>query len=580
MLRTSHGNIIGNSQAEFVALSSRILKYMSTRPLDFKLIPQWTKRVKTEMGGRDPLGLSRVSQLITDALLPGIITTTERARYYSFYSWAIWHTHQENPKRYQDFIDGMRRREAVMALATVHNNVETSLAGIEATKSCMRTSADKDNYICDFRVLPSNSLGGYGQYYSGSMSNLGLVMVSEDAIDRVTEDKGELLARLYHKTISGTPYIQKKLYGRPRISKDVLDDSCRFLNLDALTETFARSERSALINLMFSRKEHPTGRNLLRRQTLMLILNTIALCQKKSLAICVSERSSLVDRPLVFQPYYYETLKGEGKKTFPYEYPRGLSDCLSTWRQFCLHQYLIQALESLLYCVLELIGAEVQGIPFGKVVDRLITREYLQQLRIITGTTCDTPKKLMKALRLESVPDRASCLKWRKEVGLRHPLNEEALLPTDFDSLPKLAAEATALLAVLYAKWRSATDDRGYREIAEHAGAELWAGSFLPEMDAWFEEADWKKAMEGVIHVHIVRQHDLIMFEKRRLDSCWLHQYEGRYVKDQDYKPAWRSSRHRNAVSILTDLGLLYVNTEGIVTITREGRQLLSEATD
>ena len=55
------------------------------------LLPRWTKRVSIEDGGRDPLGLSRVSAMITDYLLHGIITQTYRARYYSFYCWIIWH---------------------------------------------------------------------------------------------------------------------------------------------------------------------------------------------------------------------------------------------------------------------------------------------------------------------------------------------------------------------------------------------------------------------------------------------------------------------------------------------------------
>ena len=78
------------------------------------LIPKWTKRVVTETTGRDPLGLSRVSFIITDYILTGIITTTDRARYYSFYCWALWHTTQEDElKKYQDFVTGFRRREAV-----------------------------------------------------------------------------------------------------------------------------------------------------------------------------------------------------------------------------------------------------------------------------------------------------------------------------------------------------------------------------------------------------------------------------------------------------------------------------------
>lgn len=40
------------------------------------LIPRWTKIGKLKIGGRDPLGLSRISERITSDLVPGIITMT------------------------------------------------------------------------------------------------------------------------------------------------------------------------------------------------------------------------------------------------------------------------------------------------------------------------------------------------------------------------------------------------------------------------------------------------------------------------------------------------------------------------
>ena len=56
--------------------------------------PRWTKRAVFEGSGRDPLGLSRVTDNFTDLLLPSIITTTNRARYYSFYAWALRESHE------------------------------------------------------------------------------------------------------------------------------------------------------------------------------------------------------------------------------------------------------------------------------------------------------------------------------------------------------------------------------------------------------------------------------------------------------------------------------------------------------
>jgi hypothetical protein len=75
-------------------------------------LPRWTKRVSIEEGGRDPLGLSRVSGMITDFLLQGIITQTYRARYYSFYCWAIWHIEQTEPcTEYDEFTAAFQRRD-------------------------------------------------------------------------------------------------------------------------------------------------------------------------------------------------------------------------------------------------------------------------------------------------------------------------------------------------------------------------------------------------------------------------------------------------------------------------------------
>jgi hypothetical protein len=137
------------------------------------------------MGGRDPLGLSRVSQIITDYLLTGIITTTDRARYYSFYCWDVWHTGKEDqPSKFQDFVDGFRRREAVMALATRADNPESSPVGVVAVDAHIQAGKEAKEFNCNFRVLPSNQLGGYGQYYGGSLNQLGLTNQSEDGIHR------------------------------------------------------------------------------------------------------------------------------------------------------------------------------------------------------------------------------------------------------------------------------------------------------------------------------------------------------------------------------------------------------------
>ena len=74
----------------------------------------------TNPGGRDPLGLSRVGQRLTDLLLPGIITQTDRARYYAIYCWILWHIQrEEKPESWPIFASAFQRREAAVALSTM-----------------------------------------------------------------------------------------------------------------------------------------------------------------------------------------------------------------------------------------------------------------------------------------------------------------------------------------------------------------------------------------------------------------------------------------------------------------------------
>src|SRR2546427_11232332 len=119
---------------------------MAARAARLDILPQWTKRVVTELSGRDPLGLSRVGQLLTDLLLPGITTQTNRARYYALYCWILWHIHdQEKPQGSEEFVQAFQRREAIVALSTLFDDPDSSPVGIEsATRHFTEGEATKE----------------------------------------------------------------------------------------------------------------------------------------------------------------------------------------------------------------------------------------------------------------------------------------------------------------------------------------------------------------------------------------------------------------------------------------------------
>jgi hypothetical protein len=242
-------------------------------------LPRWTKHVVTELSGRDPLGLSRVSSLITEYLLQGIITTTRRARYYSFYPWALWHIEEkEQPKRYAQFTAAFRRREAFIAMATLHQNpYSVSVVGADAVRPRLERYAETQEVDTNFAVLPSNPMGGYGQYYGGSLYALRLTHRTEDGIDRVAPGTGQALALAFNHSVARTPYNRQNYFEEKIIPLTALKKSADQFSLDSLGDERAAEERELLKNLFFSwDRSEVYDTDLLRRHTLGLILYTIS----------------------------------------------------------------------------------------------------------------------------------------------------------------------------------------------------------------------------------------------------------------------------------------------------------------
>src|SRR5262249_45400716 len=145
-------------------------------------------------------------------LLQGIITQTYRARYYSFYCWAIWHIEtEERPATYQEFAAAFQRRDTPFTPASLEANSDSSPVGVTVSDRKFVAAKQNGELFCNFTVLPSNTLGAFGQYYAGSIYELGLTSRDEKGIYHVSAS-GEAIARAFHETIIDTPYIKKKLF--------------------------------------------------------------------------------------------------------------------------------------------------------------------------------------------------------------------------------------------------------------------------------------------------------------------------------------------------------------------------------
>lgn len=121
--------------------------------------------------GRDPLGLSRVSDSLTNFLLPAITTTTDRARYYSFYTWAIADIEikRESYGRRISFEQEFQRREAAFALASrLGRKTDLPVVGVRQVDAILASADEEANLKTNFRVLPSNDKGDMANIMRGA----------------------------------------------------------------------------------------------------------------------------------------------------------------------------------------------------------------------------------------------------------------------------------------------------------------------------------------------------------------------------------------------------------------------------
>lgn len=136
--------------------------------------------------GLDPLGLQNTSDATFAMLLPGLNNVTGRIRYYSFYCWLLDEYSKQsgstNPSHQQQFI---RRAEYIIALASSYFEGDaSSIPGSLYASKQITKDFNSVHSLQSGTYQPNGSttdtywkypLGAFGQYYYGSLSDMGLV---------------------------------------------------------------------------------------------------------------------------------------------------------------------------------------------------------------------------------------------------------------------------------------------------------------------------------------------------------------------------------------------------------------------
>lgn len=178
------------------------------------------------IGGLDPLGYQNASGSAYTQLLPGLNNVTGLIRSYSFYCWlldqyASGETISQDPKAQRKYI---RKAEYIIALVAHYAQIPGVSGTLYAGKQFENNSSTFDLITGTYNEDGSttntywqNSMGVFGQYYVGSLRQIGLI---EDPVNkngerlgiyRITKARegenrvdGEQLSRTFDQNISST----------------------------------------------------------------------------------------------------------------------------------------------------------------------------------------------------------------------------------------------------------------------------------------------------------------------------------------------------------------------------------------
>lgn len=220
--------------------------------------------------GLDPLGLQNTSDTTFTLLMPGLNNVTGRIRYYSFYSWLLDQYSKINgstdPAIQKTFI---RKAEYIIALSSQFYAGESgSIPGSNYAKTEVQ---NQDIQVHDLNAgiykpdgTTANtywnySWGAFGQYYIGSLRDIGIVISREDsevyARTNSQEDhfvSGEMLADAFDSNI---PTNKKELFLKclteNSISEEQLKDLLPEFNLTHVPEN--TKEQELLIRLLLQK---------------------------------------------------------------------------------------------------------------------------------------------------------------------------------------------------------------------------------------------------------------------------------------------------------------------------------------
>lgn len=540
------------------------------------IIPQWTERISNrDVVGEDHLGIETAAVNYQGELLPGIITVTDHARYYSLYCWILWQFIQD--ERHDRRIANLRgvyfkRLELAHTIACyAHHQDDKDLGGVIGSQRSGVIWREGDPVDLDGNVdrYFQNTLGGFGQYYLTPMRVMGLIGEQPNRSDvyQLTE-RGLELAKAYDASVNQTRYYSALQHSDVSLlwkndAEDYGETGC--LCADALSQG---ADRDLLRDALFRLDDGQEIKSWHRERQLSLAL----------LLDMVRQADGLAFREVMRHGLYL----GDFAKDVSYEPLTAFLPTYERWRHVQTRQLYTNALQILWSVFLKYLQDETvnDGILFDDFIGWL---DGQYPAEIIDTPIVDYVQEMMQASGF--IPDWRNCGDYVEQ----NKFARDALTLFNFhlDANKFTAQQALDMLIDVFLRFYHlhASENEVWQELAvgREESHRLPMRDFFHTFESFLENG---RTLHDVLfwlyQDYILSQHEYMAIRKLRYngyDTFKFHYTEGKFYrtgKRYDQPLRHPALRLNNALTMLIDVGLIE-DKNGLCRLSRDGEVYLQQ---
>lgn len=543
----------------------------------------WVKAPSASKG-LDPLGVQAPCINLYGRLLPGITNVTDRARYYSFYPWFFSTLDKKYPiKTWSKVVDQFRRADCLFTLiaarharVTDNDDYRHGIAMIGRDKLLPALDALEKGAtlaLSEFATLQEdspnryfkNKLGGLGQYYIGTLRDLGLL----DGNSRVG----------VQYVIERAPKVTKPLDGGVnggQFFKTIENDIVELKDLDDLISFCPcqlyrnKAEEQALQDLFFDREKIYEEDGAQRRLTLGLLLHLIRELEEDSVPVPLDH--------FVFRGCVYTGYLPKGRK---WTLPPVLNETRQAWGVYQQNELLSMALQGIFWVATRFLQVIEPPVYSTEAFQESFSRWEEVHKALGEKKEQKFPDAVEKAKEL--LPNLSAWQDSNHEIALGRSVREiyrsqkkekpyEAILRVSLETIFALVARGI-IDNQPYGRFTFDDDYFSYypvnlRSLMHHVRG-LWQDFSLQHLVGWLA-GHW--GIETHLRVALRKLHH------EKLDTFHVRPTERGLVVIHEPDLVFTSPRFKQAIQILKDIGAVdQVVGRNHLQLTDQGHALLGE---